>query len=90
MVDSGKKIKAITQEAGAGGPETLGIGEIEIPRPKENEVLIKVKYSAVNRADIMQVCMILGFIFKLERREVSFSPRSNKDNRFRMCWMVNQ
>ncbi len=47
-------MKAIIQ-ASAGGPDTLTIGEIEVPVPKENEVLIKVKYSAVNRADIMQV-----------------------------------
>jgi len=47
-------MKAIVQ-ASPGGPETLIVGEIEIPKPKENEVLLKVKYSAVNRADIMQV-----------------------------------
>jgi NADPH:quinone reductase-like Zn-dependent oxidoreductase len=33
----------------------LEIGEVEIPIPKENEVLVKIIYTAVNRAETMQV-----------------------------------
>lgn len=38
---------------GFGGPEVLGIGEVEIPRLDKDEVLIKVEASALNRADIL-------------------------------------
>ena len=37
-----------------GGPETLKVGKIDIPQPKENEVLIKIEATAVNRAEILQ------------------------------------
>ena len=37
-----------------GGSQVLTVGERPIPVPLENEVLIKVEYSALNRADIMQ------------------------------------
>ena len=46
-------MKAIVCD-GHGGPEVLKVVERPIPVPKEDEVLIKVKYSAMNRADIMQ------------------------------------
>jgi len=37
-----------------GGPEQLHIGEAEVPEVKANEVLVKVKCSALNRADTLQ------------------------------------
>eukprot|EP00347_Sterkiella_histriomuscorum_P009950 403339254 len=48
-----QKMKAIIQEQ-TGGAETLIPGEVDLPIPKEGEVLIKIEYSALNRADIMQ------------------------------------
>ena len=35
-----------------GGPEVLKIGEFEKPAPAENEILVKVKATALNRADL--------------------------------------
>ena len=37
-----------------GGPEVLYIGSRLIPKPKNNEVLIKVKAAGINRPDILQ------------------------------------
>ena len=37
-----------------GGPEVLYIGSRRIPKPKNNEVLIKVKAAGINRPDILQ------------------------------------
>ncbi|RUS90761.1 hypothetical protein EGW08_001472 [Elysia chlorotica] len=37
-----------------GGPENLFLDEVPIPEPKDGEVLIKVLYTAVNRADTLQ------------------------------------
>lgn len=60
MVESGttKLMRAIVQEE-VGGPESLKIGDLDMPVPNENEVLIKVEYSAVNRADTLQVQYIV-------------------------------
>ena len=38
-----------------GGPENLYIGEVSTPVPGEGDVLIKVKATAINRADTLQV-----------------------------------
>jgi len=37
-----------------GGPDVLSLGEYETPTPADNEVLVKVKATALNRADTMQ------------------------------------
>lgn len=37
-----------------GGPEQLKIGEVEKPAPREDEVLVRVRATALNRADLMQ------------------------------------
>lgn len=37
-----------------GDPSVLSIQESDIPKPKENEVLLRIKASALNRADTMQ------------------------------------
>jgi len=37
-----------------GGPDVLYIGSRPIPKPKKNEVLIKVKAAGINRPDILQ------------------------------------
>ena len=37
----------------SGGPEVLKLIETEKPRPKENQVLIKVKAAGVNRSDVI-------------------------------------
>ena len=39
----------------AGGPENLFIGEVPLVEPKDGEVRIKVMYTAINRADTLQV-----------------------------------
>lgn len=46
-------MKCITQ-AQTGGPETLRVGEGDIPVPKAGEVLIHVKAAGINRPDIFQ------------------------------------
>lgn len=46
-------MKAILADA-PGGPEQLKIGTAEPPVPGENELLIKVEATALNRADILQ------------------------------------
>ena len=38
-----------------GGPENLFLGEVPIPEPRDGEVRIKVMYTAINRADTLQV-----------------------------------
>ncbi len=37
-----------------GGPEVLKISELPIPRPIDNQILVKVSKAALNRADIIQ------------------------------------
>lgn len=46
-------MKAVLME-GFGGVEVLKVGEVERPQPKENEVLIKVMATSVNRPDLVQ------------------------------------
>lgn len=46
-------MKAVIIES-YGGPEQLSIGEWQTPEPKDQEVLVKVHATAVNRADIQQ------------------------------------
>jgi NADPH:quinone reductase-like Zn-dependent oxidoreductase len=38
---------------GFGGPEVLKIGIRPLPVPNENEVVIKIMYSAINRAECL-------------------------------------
>ncbi|CDW89533.1 nad h quinone oxidoreductase [Stylonychia lemnae] len=56
-------MKAIIQN-GPGGPETLVTGEVDIPIPKEDEILVKVEYSALNRADVMQVSIRILYLIR--------------------------
>ncbi|MFD1426895.1 NAD(P)H-quinone oxidoreductase [Kroppenstedtia sanguinis] len=37
-----------------GGPEQLELGEAPLPRPAEDELLVRVQATALNRADLMQ------------------------------------
>src|SRR5205085_991031 len=46
-------MKAVVNTA-AGGPEVLQIRDVEKPAPAQAEVLIEVKASALNRADLLQ------------------------------------
>ncbi|TSK05818.1 MAG: NAD(P)H-quinone oxidoreductase [Geobacter sp.] len=46
-------MKAVLME-GFGGVEVLKVGEVEKPAPKENEVLIKVYATSINRPDLVQ------------------------------------
>ncbi len=46
-------MKAIIVET-PGGADHLKFGEVEKPKPKQNELLVKVKATALNRADILQ------------------------------------
>src|SRR6516165_5505786 len=39
---------------GFGGTEVLKMGEAEVPRPSDGEVLIRVAAAGVNRADLLQ------------------------------------
>lgn len=40
-----------------GGPENLYMKEVVKPDPGEGEVLVRVFASALNRADLLQVCV---------------------------------
>lgn len=46
-------MKAVTQE-GAGGPEVLRVSEIPRPEPGPEQVLVRVRATALNRADTLQ------------------------------------
>ncbi|WP_136523318.1 NAD(P)H-quinone oxidoreductase [Geomonas ferrireducens] len=46
-------MKAVLME-GFGGVEVLKVGEMEKPAPKENEVLVKVYATSINRPDLVQ------------------------------------
>ena len=39
---------------GAGGPEVLEVREVPVPIPGDHEVLVRVRASALNRADLLQ------------------------------------
>lgn len=39
---------------GAGGPEVLGVAELPDPEPGPEELLVRVRAAALNRADVMQ------------------------------------
>ena len=47
------EVQAITYDE-FGGPEVLKVGKRNIPAIGENDVLIKVEWAGVNRADLMQ------------------------------------
>jgi NADPH:quinone reductase len=47
-------MKAIRITERGGGPEVLQIQEVEDPAPGPNEVLVEVKATALNRADLLQ------------------------------------
>ncbi|KAK7108611.1 quinone oxidoreductase PIG3-like [Littorina saxatilis] len=51
---SSKNMMRAVQFREPGGPENLYIGEVERPVPGKGEVLIKVKATAINRADTLQ------------------------------------
>ncbi|HEX6160085.1 MAG TPA: NAD(P)H-quinone oxidoreductase [Thermoanaerobaculia bacterium] len=40
--------------AGAGGPEVLGIGDVPMPEPGSDQLLIRVRAAALNQADLLQ------------------------------------
>ncbi|GAB7024986.1 NAD(P)H-quinone oxidoreductase [Geotalea toluenoxydans] len=46
-------MKAVLLE-GFGGAEVLRVGEVDKPTPKENEVLVKVMATSINRPDLVQ------------------------------------
>ncbi|WP_129126687.1 NAD(P)H-quinone oxidoreductase [Geomonas oryzae] len=46
-------MKAVLME-GFGGVDVLKVGEVEKPAPKENEVLVKVHATSINRPDLVQ------------------------------------
>ena len=37
-----------------GGPEVLRVVNVEKPQPNANEILVKVRATSLNRADLMQ------------------------------------
>lgn len=47
------RMRAVVIE-GAGGPEVLHVREVPRPAPKGREVLVRVRASALNRADVLQ------------------------------------
>ena len=71
-----------------GGPEVLYIGSRPVPKPKKNEVLIKVKAAGINRPDILQregkypppkgVCNILGLEISGEVIEIGKKTKNIK------------
>ena len=46
-------MRAVTMRM-PGPPDVLGIGELPVPSPRDNEVLIEVAYAGVNRPDCLQ------------------------------------
>lgn len=46
-------MRAVTT-AGAGGPEVLGIGDVPMPEPGSDQVLVRVRAAALNQADLLQ------------------------------------
>lgn len=46
-------MKAIMR-SGDGGPEVLKLGEVPVPRPTETQLLVDVRATALNRADLIQ------------------------------------
>jgi putative PIG3 family NAD(P)H quinone oxidoreductase len=46
-------MKAVLME-GFGGVEVLKLGEVQRPQPKENEVLVRVHATSINRPDLVQ------------------------------------
>lgn len=46
-------MKAVLLE-GFGGVEVLKVGEVEVPKPGENQVLVKVMATSINRPDLVQ------------------------------------
>ena len=53
MPDLPETMRAITFES-PGGPEVMALSRIDVPTPREGEVLIKVSHAGVNRPDIVQ------------------------------------
>ncbi|KAB5533955.1 hypothetical protein DKX38_017041 [Salix brachista] len=53
FVESNEKMKAVVITT-PGGPEVLQLQEVEDPQIKEDEVLVKVEATALNRADTLQ------------------------------------
>ena len=47
------KMRAVLQ-SGNGGPEVLYVGETDVPQLKQNEVLVQVYTTALNRAETLQ------------------------------------
>src|SRR5579863_9389558 len=48
-----KPMKAVTLKA-FGGPEVLQVGEVPTPKPGPEQVLVRVRVTALNRADTLQ------------------------------------
>ena len=46
-------MRAVVAE-GSGGPEVLKVVQRPVPRPKEGEILVRVKVAGVNRPDVIQ------------------------------------
>lgn len=51
-MESNNKMKAIICD-GTGGPKVMKIGEVDIPVCGENEILVKIEYTAINRGDCL-------------------------------------
>ena len=51
MIDSGMRAIVVKQP---GGPEVLQIGEVPDPKPREGDLIVRVRAAGVNRADLLQ------------------------------------
>lgn len=56
--------------SGYGGPEVLSVEEVEQPKPKSNEILIKVKAASLNSGDVRMRALdggdgVKGFVAKI-------------------------
>jgi NADPH:quinone reductase-like Zn-dependent oxidoreductase len=82
-------MKAILVTA-PGPASNFYIGDVPIPQPKDNEVLIRITHSALNRADLMQVKNTYHLRFLIENGRLPCPSWSFIDHWTGMHGLYNQ